>query len=140
MITINWGNEQKTIMQYEFEGSWTVDDLVEALDAGVEVVNRYEHDIDVMVDLTRSGFPNLLGMNVNKAFSRAAYRSEEHMVATDKEPGVVVVVTTNPIIRSSLTSLLALYPNMGGSKMVVANNVNEALSRIADYRQREAVA
>lgn len=140
MITINWGNAQKTVMRYEFEGSWTIEDLVQALDAGVEVVNRYAHDIDVVVDLTRSGFPNLLGMNVNRAFKRAAARSEEHMEASDKEPGVVVVVTTNPIIRSSLTSLLALYPNMGGSKMVVADTVGEALNRIADYRQREAVA
>jgi hypothetical protein len=140
MITINWGNEQKTVMQYEFEGSWTIDDLIEALDAGVEVVNRYEHDIDVVVDLTNSGFPNLLGVNVNKAFGRAATRSEEHIESSHKEPGIVVVVTTNPIIRSSLTSMLALYPNMGGSKMVVANTLDAAYDRIATYRQRDAVA
>ncbi len=140
MITITWGNDQKTIMKYEFEGSWTIDDLVQALDAGVEVVNRYTHDIDVVVDLTNSGFPNLLGMNVKNAFGKAATRSEEHIEASPKEPGVVVVVTTNPIIRSSLVSMLALYPNMGGSKMMVENTVAGALNRITDYRQRDAVA
>ena len=141
MITINWGNTEKTIMQYEFEGSWTIDDLVEALDSGVEVAERYDHPIDVIVDLTNSGFPNLFGTNVNKAFSKAQTRSEEHMANTDRDPGMVVIVTTNGIMRSSLSSMLALSPMFGGkAQLVVADTFDEAVSRINTFRRERVVA
>jgi len=140
MITINWGKEDKTVLQYEFEGGWAVDDLIEALDAGVEVAERYDHDIDVIVDLTKSGIPNLFGTNVNKAFQRAANRGEEHVAKSDKEPGIVVIVATNPIMRNSLSSLLSLNPHMGGSRLSVADTRSDALSQIAAFREREAVA
>jgi hypothetical protein len=140
MITINWGNDSKSIMQYEFEGRWSVEDMVDALDSGVEVANRYDHDIDVIVDLTRSGLPNLFGMNVNKAFKQAFARSEEHMEKSSHEPGMVVVVTSNPIIRNSLKSILSLHPTFGGNTLTVADTLDDAHEQIAAFRQRQVVA
>jgi hypothetical protein len=140
MITINWGSPDKTILQYEFEGSWAVDDLIEALDAGVEVASRYDHDIDVIVDMSQSGLPNLFGTNINKAFSRALNRTEQHIEQSNKEPGMVAIVTNNPIMRNSLSSLLNLYPNMGGSTLVVANSLGEAKDHIYNFRQQRLYA
>jgi hypothetical protein len=141
MITIDWGKADKSIMQYTFEDSWSIDDLIEALDAGMAVTNKYDHDIDVVVDLTKSGIPNMFG-NIGKAFERAADRSDEHREqnSSTKEPGLVVIISTNPIIRSSLSSMLAMYKHMGDT-IALASNRAEAYEAIDQFRlQRTALA
>ncbi len=139
MITINWGREDKTVLKYEFEGHWSIDDLLEALDAGVDVAQRYDHDMDVIVDLSKSALPNLLGLSINRAFDRAANRSDEHKSSTGKEPGLVVIVTSNPIIRNSLSTMLTLYQGMG-SQLAVANTLQDAQTAIDAYRRGQSVA
>lgn len=139
MITIKWGQDDKSVLLYEFEGSWSVDDLVEALDAGVEVTRRYEHDMDVIVDLTKTGWPSFFGMDAMKAFSKAMNRGEEHLDGHEKEPGVIVVVSKNGIIRSSLTSMMGMYKQMG-ERIAVADTLPQAQAIIADTRRRAASA
>lgn len=137
MITVRWGAEDKSILHYEFEGSWTIEDLIEALDAGVAVTEKYDHDIDVIVDLEKTGWPRLIGTDVNGAFKRAMNRSEEHIDAAKgkKEPGVIVIASNNPIIRNSLTTMMSLY-NRLGDQVALANNLNEAYSVISNFRLR----
>lgn len=137
MITIKWGKEDKTIMLYEFEGSWSIDDLIEALDSGVEVANRYDHDIDVIVDLTEAGFPDLFGTNVQKAFERAVNRTDDHMQETDKEPGLIVIVSQNQIMNNTLRSLMRMYQKMG-ERVAVADDIPAAERHIADFRGQQA--
>lgn len=135
MITITWGSQDKSILQYTFEDSWAIDDLIEALDAGVEVTHRYDHDIDVIVDLSRSGLPNLFGTNLTNAFSRAAHRTDEHYEnAGKKDAGMVVIVSNNSIIRNALLTMMSLYKRMG-DQISLANSVAEAQQIIANARQ-----
>lgn len=134
MITIKWGTDDKTVLLYEFEDSWSIDDLIEALDAGVAVTAKYDHDMDVIVDLTKSGMPDLFGVNMNKAFKRAMNRTDEHMEDTTKDPGLIVIVASNPIMRSTLVSLLGMYKRLG-NQLVVASDLDEARSKIATFRR-----
>ncbi|MFZ4828057.1 MAG: hypothetical protein ACOYLB_11940 [Phototrophicaceae bacterium] len=136
MITIRWGKEDQSILLYEFEDRWTIKDLVQALDMGVEIANRYSHDMDVIVDLSRSGLPLLEGMNVMQAFSRAAKRSDHHMSASAKSAGLVVIVSTNPIILNTLSTLLSLYRVLG-NQISIASNQNEARQRIDRFRAKQ---
>jgi hypothetical protein len=134
MITIKWGKDDKTVLLYEFEGSWSIEDLTDALDAGVEVTNRYEHEMDVIVDLSRSGWPNILGMNVNKAFGKAMGRGDEHLADKENEAGIIVIVSRNPIIRGSLASMMQVYKRMG-DRIALANTLDEAKQTVATYRE-----
>lgn len=134
MITITWGNEDKSILLYQFEGSWTINDLTEALDAGFEVAARYDHDIDVVVDLSQSGIPNLLGTNVRQAFQQTMAHSNEQAQQHAKEPGIVAIVTNNPIIRGSLTSTLPLYRHMADSEITVHSTLDTALNAVNNFR------
>ena len=134
MITIKWGKEDKTIMLYEFEGSWSIDDLIEALDSGIEVASRYDHDMDVIVDLTKAGFPDLFGTNVQRAFQRAVERTDSHLEETQKEPGLIVIVSQNQIMNNTLRSLMRMYQKMG-ERIAVTDNVPAAEQRIAAFRQ-----
>jgi len=135
MITIKWGTDDKTVMMYEFEGTWSIEDLIEALDAGVTVSDRYDHDMDVIVDLTKSGMPNLFGVNMNKAFKRAMNHTDEHIDGSNKEPGLIVIVANHPIMRNTLMSMLGMYKRMG-DQLVVAKDLSEAQAKIQDFRQK----
>lgn len=135
MITITWGSDDKRILQYQFEGKWNVDDLLEALEAGFDVTQRYHHDIDVLVDLTASGIPNLLGMNIAQAFQKTMNRTQDRLVKSGKEPGMVVIVSTNGIIRGSLQTMLPLYSHMASSRIDVADTIADAKNKIAAFRQ-----
>lgn len=136
MITIVWGKTDKSVLQYDFEGSWDIEDMIEALDAGVSVTDKYDHDIDVLVNLTKSGMPNLFGLDVNKAFGRAFNRTEEHMEQSDQDSGMVVIVSKNPIIRNSLSAMLRVYDGLG-DRLALANTVDEGLQLIANFRHRD---
>ena len=136
MITIRWGKEDRSILMYEFEDRWTIEDLIQALDKGVEIAHRYSHDMDVIVDLSRSGLPQLEGMNVMQAFSRAAKRSDQHMNASPKSAGLVVIVSTNPIILNTLSTLLGIYRVLG-DQISVATNQQDARQRIERFRGKQ---
>jgi len=137
MITIKWAKDDKSVMLYEFEDDWSVDDLIEALDSGVEVAERYEHDIDVIVDLTKAGFPDLFGTNVQKAFRRAVDRTDDHIEQSQKEPGLIVVVSQNQIMNNTLRSLMRMYQKMG-ERVAVAADMDEAQEKIVDFRDTKA--
>lgn len=134
MITIDWGSADKTVLLYTFEERWTIQDLIEALDAGVQVAEKYQHDMDVLVDLTRSGYPDLMGSNVFSAFGKAVERSEAHMDKSTQELGLVVVVSQDLIVRSTLSTLLGMYRKIG-EKLALANSLEEARRIIAQRRQ-----
>lgn len=136
MITIRWGKEDKSILLYEFEDRWTIEDLIQALDTGVDVAHRYAHDMDVIVDLSRSGLPQLEGMNVLQAFSRAAKRSDQHMSESSKSAGLVVIVSTNPIILNTLSTLLNLYRVLG-NQISIAATQQQARQRIDRFRAKQ---
>ena len=136
MITIRWGKEDKSILLYEFEDRWTIEDLIQALDTGVDVAHRYAHDMDVIVDLSRSGLPQLEGMNVLQAFSRAAKRSDQHMSESAKSAGLVVIVSTNPIILNTLSTLLNLYRVLG-NQISIAATQPQARQRIDRFRAKQ---
>ncbi|MEM6282312.1 MAG: hypothetical protein AAF787_08985 [Chloroflexota bacterium] len=139
MITIDWGKADKSIMRYTFEGDWSMEDLIEALDAGMAVTNKYDHDIDVIVDLTQSGLPNFF-MNIGKAFDRAMNRTDEHREENEgKEAGLVVIISTNPIIRNSLSSMLTIYKGLGET-IALANTTEDALRKIEQFRAERDVA
>ncbi len=134
MITIKWGKEDKTVLLYEFEGGWSIEDLTDALDAGVDVTNRYDHDMDVIVDLSKSGFPNLFGMDVTKAFGKAMNRGDEHLEGKENEPGIIVIVSKNPIIRGSLASMMQVYKKMG-DRIALADTLQDAQNTVEAYRE-----
>ena len=139
MITVKWGKDDKSILQYEFEDTWTIDDLIEALDAGVAVTHKYDHNIDVVVDLLRSGLPNLLGSNINKAFQKAMNRTEEHIEQSKKESGIVVIVSNHGIMRATLSSLLAMYGRLG-DKILLADSIAQAHQQIAQLQRQRIKA
>ncbi|MEL6272392.1 MAG: hypothetical protein AAFV33_07620 [Chloroflexota bacterium] len=139
MITIDWGKPDKSIMRYTFEGDWSMDDLIEALDAGMAVTHKYDHDIDVMVDLTKSGMPNFF-LNIGRAFERANSHTDEHRENNQgKDAGLVVIISTNPIIRNSLSSMLKIHRGLGET-IALANNADEAVQKIEQFRAQRSAA
>jgi len=137
MITIKWDDDNKRVMVYEFEGAWSVEDLIEAMNAGAEVINRYNHAIDVVVDLSASGAPTLRGINIRQAFQQANEQLNTHIASSAKTPGMIVVVAKNAMIRSTLTSLLRMM-QPGDAQMTAANTRDQARQVIADFRAGSA--
>jgi hypothetical protein len=94
-ITIQWDNEQQTIMRFDLDPHWTWDELFAAKKQAHELVSMVSHKTVTIIDAphTTALPPNLL-LN-----ARSALRNNHPNTL------VVVFVATNPFILSAFSTM-----------------------------------
>jgi len=129
-LTVEWYDEQKTILLYDIYGSWTWEDVVRAFNrrsALIEELNRPAVVVDVLVDLSQ----------VDQVPRHAVSRLGGIIKANHRpEIGISVVITPNRLIWTMVSILRATFPQ--AKNYCASHSIPEALVIIDDARQKRA--
>jgi hypothetical protein len=89
-VTIEWDNDQKTVLLYQFRGAWTWEELRRAVDEGYARLDAVGYVVDAILDFSESdNFPP------NPLAHAREYTSTQHPLA-----GVTIFVGANALFRS----------------------------------------
>lgn len=125
-IPVSWFNDEKTIIQYKFDGRWGWDDLYKAIDEAVVLLDSVSHRVDIMLDLTKSESVPSLNANGLKYVANAPTTTHPNM-------GIFVMVGMKPFIRISFDIFSRMYPR-ATRQYRLANTVEDAINVIAKDR------
>jgi hypothetical protein len=89
-ITAVWDNDEKTIIRYIYDGSWTWDDFYTAFGQAYKMIDTVNHRVDIIVDVRMS---SLLPQN-------ALSRGRQLSTSTHTNQGRTIVVGANALMRS----------------------------------------
>ena len=94
-ITVQWHNDKKTTIYYEFVGSWTWYEFDNVYQEVYTMLDTVSHKVDAIVDLRRS---QLLPNNTLSEMRRLTFQQHEN-------GGITVFVTDNRFAKSLFTIL-----------------------------------
>lgn len=89
-VSVQWDNAEHSILRWTFLGRWTWDDYFVCCVSIRREMLRVNHAIDVILDLNDSG-------RIPSASFTAA---RETLMRVQKHIDTIVIVATNPMIRS----------------------------------------
>ncbi len=123
-ITVNWFNEEKTILRYYFEGDWTWADMDAAIARANALLASVDHRVDVLIDIRASQW-----MPSDGALS---YLRRATLNAADNW-GMGVFVGLSPLMQATLGIFARVYRTLG-ARYAAASSVAEAVSIIERER------
>jgi hypothetical protein len=125
-VSVSWFNGEKTLIIYKFEGRWGWDDLYQAIDEAVVLLDSVSHRVDIMLDLTQSGSVPNLNANGLKYVANAPTTTHPNM-------GIFVMVGMKPFVRISFDIFSRIYPR-ATRQYRLANTLEDAISVVAKDR------
>ena len=99
-ISLNWDNENRTVLRLIFWNEWTLDEYATQFEIVVDALKTITHSVDILIDLRTDSY-------VPKGDSLRAFRN-----VMDKLPentGVIVYVNDNPVQRHLFDKQLSFY-------------------------------
>jgi hypothetical protein len=128
-ITIEWVDEEKTIIKWMYQGQWTWDELAAALRTQNERLGNINEDIPVIVDMRES---YLLPQNV---LGNLKPMGELLSLTPSK---FVVMIITNSYVKTIFNTYTKAFPKAGGNtERVIVSTWDEALAVIAKKRGQQ---
>ena len=126
-ISIEWDNEEHTILRYDVHGPWTWDEFYTARQMASDLMDESPNDlVDAIIDF-RSG--NFMPRNALSHFQQVARTS-------NSKAGIAVMVGTTGFIKTLYYLMSRLYSSME-DKMRIAETLEEARALLAK-RQSES--
>jgi hypothetical protein len=124
-IQVQWDNEDKTILRYQYEGAWTWDDLYTALAQGYEWIDTVDHTVDIIIDLRQSSI-------IPSSALTHARNLDKH-----RHPriGLTIAVGANRFIQLLADTFKRLVPSVASQYTLLAT-LDEARALIARNRQQ----
>jgi hypothetical protein len=123
-IQVFWEDDAQTIFRYNFESTWTWDELYTAYYQAIAMEKSVAHRVDVILDMRNSG--------------RVPANALLHIKnISEKQPpniGLSIFVTTNAFIGSMYTMAARVYGKVA-HYFHIAKMPEEALGMIATDRQ-----
>jgi hypothetical protein len=104
-IEVSWDNEAKTIIQYIYEGRWTLQEYDVARVQAAKLEESVTHRVDVIVDVRKSS------LVPNGTLSRGKNAMTTNEVSHPNE-GSTVIVGAGPLVRSIYDVVNKLYPDI----------------------------
>ena len=130
-ITVQWDNDEKTVIRQTFNGRWTWDDLYAALDYVAKLTDSVPHRVDAIVDVRHlSMLPggSLFSFNTRQHADKLAKRN-------DVNRGSIIIVGANPLLRGLYDSFRGLYASTASDVHFVAS-IEQARALLHDNRER----
>lgn len=101
-ITVDWDNEEKTIIRWQFLAKWTWDDYYAALQVSRQISRQESYMLDIIVDMRDSkSLPSHLFTHAQNALQ-----------ANEINVGTIVVIGVTPLLRSAFNTFKRLYDAM----------------------------
>jgi hypothetical protein len=123
-VSVNWGNEAKTFVVFEFLGNWTWDEYYQGRKRGIALGNGVPHVVNLLVDYSQSSmFPR----NMLSHFGS----SMDH---NPKEFDLAVIVTESAFAIAMLNMLSKLRKK---SKFRVAKTRVQAETILEDFEAQQ---
>jgi hypothetical protein len=123
-VTVFWEDPEKTVVRYDFQGSWTWDELYAVYYEAIGMEKSVTHRVDVILDMsTSSRIPGNAILHVKNL--------------AEKQPsnmGISVFVTRNPFIVSMYNMAVRVYGKVA-FYFRIAKTLDEAHAMIATARQ-----
>ncbi len=127
-VTMDWDNQERTIIRVTFEGKWDISDIHRMINKGVSMVETVHHKVDGIFDFTHSIFsPKNLLSTVD--------RIESTHSPNDR---MVIIVNANIYIRSIIKVARVLAPKTFAHLHFVTS-IEAAYDIIARYEQQMTV-
>lgn len=123
--TVQWYNEEKTIIHHHFEGYWSLQDYYQSLKESNELLDTVDYKVIHFLDMIHSkGLPN--------GFLSAIRGSSKRW---HPNSGRVVMIGANPFVLAFSKLFNKIYPNPDASFFIVGS-IGEALGVIGQPSQQ----
>lgn len=103
-IKVDWDNDEQTVILYRFDGSWSWDDLYNALDRVKAMSASVDHQVDAIIDFSKASYlPSgaIFSFNGHKQAQKLASKASEAR-------GQIVIAGAGMFIRSVYDAFRAL--------------------------------
>lgn len=125
-VTVDWFNEEKTIIKYQFEGQWKWEELYIALQQVDVMMNSVQHTVYIIVDYQKSsGVP---------AGALTHLRSSTMKAAPNWGGGVFIGISS--LVQALLNVFTSLNKKLG-ERYATAKNMETAYSIIQGWQMNE---
>jgi hypothetical protein len=128
-ITVQWDNEEKTIIRYDFTGNWDWVEFRERAKEASALTRSVEHRVDSI-----SNF--LPGTHIPKD---AFIHFRRVMSDAPKNRGVNVIVGASQFIRVLVTVFSRIYKTLG-ERLIIADSLEDARVILAKRREHQSDA
>lgn len=124
-VTVEWFNDEHTMIRYEFIGRWSWEELHDAIEQVQAMIGGVSHRVDILIDLSQNqGIP-----------SGALTQMRGGTLRANRNWGMGVFIGTGTFIRALLNTFTRVYPKMG-ERYATADTLDDALRLIAQQRSR----
>jgi hypothetical protein len=104
-IEVTWENENKTIIQYVYDGRWTLREFDDARTQAAKLEETVTHRVDVIVDVRNSS------LVPTGAISRGKQVMTTNQSSHPNE-ATAVIVGAGPLVRSIYDVVSKVYPDV----------------------------
>jgi hypothetical protein len=125
-ITVQWDNNDKTVIRYDFTGYWTWTEFRQRAQEAFAMTRSVEYRVD-----TISNF--LPGTHIPRD---AFIHFQRIMTEAPKNRGVNVIVGASPFIRTLVTIFSRFYAQLG--KRLILSDSLEAARHILDKQRGQS--
>ena len=103
-VTIDWDNEEKTVVRMGLDGNWTWDEVYPASQEGYAMLESVDYVVDVIMDMRQSrGIPN-----------SSIFHARNTMGKRHPRTGLTVFVGANTLFFSIWRVFNKVYSSLGG--------------------------
>lgn len=126
--SVDWDNEQKTIIRQQIFGDWTFEDYMTSVTELQRLTASMPHTVNVIVDYTES-------KTYPRKILAIAQTLDRNFPANE---GIVMIVQGPPYITAVFEVIFKLYRRVGQNIHHV-NSLEEACAAIHEYEAQAAV-
>lgn len=119
-ITVQWDNEEHTLLRWDFVETWDWDDFLAAQKASNDLIGSVPHTVHIIGDVSRS----------HHLPPGAIARFRTYKRNDPPNAGRVVLVGASTYIRTIVETFRGMFPKTGGN-FTFANTLDEARSELA---------
>ncbi len=123
-ITVNWFDEEKKIIYWDFDKSWIWDEFNDAVSQSDEMSKNCDYPVDLILDFTRSTY----------RFTLNPSQIHHGMSVATAQGGIVVLVSSKRAVQTLVTIFARVYPKLG-KHMHVVSTLPDSVEIIQTHRR-----
>lgn len=114
-ISVNWDNEQDTLLRYDFVGSWNWNDLSQANLKAFRMMTAVDHEVNVIFNMAESaGLPVGALNNMRQMFDLAPINMG------------TIVLTHSDTVAAYTFEMLSAFEDAIGTRLAIADTLETA--------------